>query len=108
MSAAIGKQTLEANVSSNTANTATGVPAFQATRRRIQPLGLNAKRVISKRYSLKDAKGRALEEWSDIVSRVVTHVSKAEKSPQKRDEFFAANERRDAGARVRAQYALPG
>jgi ribonucleoside-diphosphate reductase alpha chain len=39
---------------------------------------------------MKDAKGRALEEWPDIVRRVVTHVSKAEKSPQKRDEFFAA------------------
>jgi ribonucleoside-diphosphate reductase alpha chain len=53
-------------------------------------LGLNAKRVISKRYSLKDAKGRALEEWPDIVRRVVGHVSAAEKEPRKRDEFFAA------------------
>ncbi len=86
MSAAIGKQT-PANASSNTA---TGTPTSPATRRKIQPLGLNAKRVISKRYSLKDAKGRALEEWSDIVKRVVTHVSKAEKSPQKRDEFYDA------------------
>lgn len=86
MSAAIGKQTPAANASSNTAST----PSSPATRRRVQPLGLNAKRVISKRYSLKDAKGRALEEWSDIVKRVVTHVSKAEKSPQKRDEFYDA------------------
>ena len=59
-------------------------------RRKTQPLGLNAKRVISKRYSLKDAKGRALEEWPDIVRRVVGHVSAAEKDPQKRDQFFAA------------------
>ncbi|HEY6118421.1 MAG TPA: adenosylcobalamin-dependent ribonucleoside-diphosphate reductase, partial [Pyrinomonadaceae bacterium] len=57
---------------------------------KLQPLGLNAKRVISKRYSLKDAKGRPIEEWSDIVRRVVGHVSAAEKDPAKRDEFFAA------------------
>src|SRR5438876_11783958 len=59
-------------------------------RRKSPPLGLNAKRVISKRYSLKDAKGRPIEEWPDIVRRVVGHVSAAEKDPQKRDEFFVA------------------
>jgi ribonucleoside-diphosphate reductase alpha chain len=58
--------------------------------RRAQALGLNAKRVISKRYSLKDAKGRPIEEWTDIVRRVVGHVSAAEKDPTKRDQFFAA------------------
>ncbi|HKO45462.1 MAG TPA: adenosylcobalamin-dependent ribonucleoside-diphosphate reductase [Pyrinomonadaceae bacterium] len=84
MSAAIGKTTPDAKVSS-TNNTTT-----PAVRRKTQPLGLNAKRVISKRYSLKDAKGRALEEWPDIVRRVVGHVSAAEKDPQKRDAFFAA------------------
>ena len=81
MSAAIGKTTPAANASSTT------TPA-PATRRKTQPLGLNAKRVISKRYSLKDAKGRALEEWPDIVRRVVGHVSAAEKDAQKRDAFF--------------------
>ncbi|HAF15890.1 MAG TPA: adenosylcobalamin-dependent ribonucleoside-diphosphate reductase [Blastocatellia bacterium] len=91
MSAAIGKNTppvTDVNVSSTTPAT----PAAPATptRRKTQPLGLNAKRVISKRYSLKDAKGRALEEWPDIVKRVVTHVSAAERDPKKRDEFFAA------------------
>ncbi|HEV2884900.1 MAG TPA: adenosylcobalamin-dependent ribonucleoside-diphosphate reductase [Pyrinomonadaceae bacterium] len=85
MSAAIGKTTpASGNVSSANANPAT--PA----RRKMQPLGLNAKRVISKRYSMKDAKGRALEEWPDIVKRVVGHVSRAEKDPQKRDQFFEA------------------
>src|SRR5437899_1074538 len=54
------------------------------------PPGLNARKVVSKRYSLKDAKSRAIEEWSDIVRRVVGHVSAAEKVPEKRDEFFAA------------------
>jgi ribonucleoside-diphosphate reductase alpha chain len=88
MSAAIGKQTPAAEVSSQTG---TGTPATTPqVRRKTQPLGLNAKRVISKRYSLKDAKGRALEEWPDIVRRVVGHVSAAEKDPKKRDEFFAA------------------
>ncbi len=59
-------------------------------KRQILPLGLNAKRVIGKRYSLKDAKGNSLEEWSDIVARVVAHVSVAETDPQKHNEFFNA------------------
>src|SRR6266705_5430545 len=57
-------------------------------KRQISPLGLNARRVIAKRYSLKDAKGKSLEEWSDIVARVVAHVSVAETDPDKRDEFY--------------------
>ena len=81
MSAAIGKKNSNVNTSPSTP---------PAIRRKTQPLGLNAKRVISKRYSLKDAKGRALEEWPDIVRRVVGHVSAAEKDSAKRDEFFAA------------------
>jgi len=56
----------------------------------IAPLGLNARRVIAKRYSLKDGRGESLEEWSDIVARVVAHVSVAETDPQRRDEFFSA------------------
>ena len=95
MSAAIGKQTPAADVSSPRAaevssETATGSFTTGQVRRKTQPLGLNAKRVISKRYSLKDAKGRALEEWADIVRRVVGHVSAAEKDAQKRDLFFNA------------------
>src|SRR5687768_12673635 len=84
MSAAIGKTTPDAKVSS------TNNSASPAIRRKTQPLGLNAKRVISKRYSLKDAEGRALEEWPDIVRCVVGHVSAAEKDPQKGDTCFAA------------------
>src|SRR5438034_4074055 len=57
-------------------------------KRDIQPLGLNAKRVIGKRYSLKDAKGNSIEEWSDIVARVVAHVSVAETDPAQRDLFY--------------------
>src|SRR5882724_8601390 len=59
-----------------------------SVKRQIAPLGLNAKRVISKRYSLRDAQGRALEEWPDIVRRVVGHVSAAETDATKRDEFY--------------------
>src|SRR5450759_784183 len=59
-------------------------------KRQITPLGLNAKRVISKRYSLKDARAASLEEWSDIVARVVAHVSVAETDPEQRDEFFSS------------------
>jgi ribonucleoside-diphosphate reductase alpha chain len=78
MSAAIGRKTPMSISPSPTAARKTPV------------LGLNAKRVIGKRYSLKDAKGRAIEEWPDIVRRVVTHVSAAERDATKRDEFFAA------------------
>ncbi len=52
------------------------------------PLGLNAQKVVSKRYSLKDEKGEALETWPDIVRRVVGHVSKAETDPNKQHEFY--------------------
>src|SRR5438034_5108170 len=57
-------------------------------KRQTLPLGLNAKRVIAKRYSVRAAKSRQIEVWSDIVRRVVGHVSAAEKDSTKRDEFF--------------------
>ncbi len=59
-----------------------------ATGRGIKPLGLNAQKVVSKRYSIKDEYGEPLETWSDIVRRVVGHVSKAETDPHKRDMFY--------------------
>jgi ribonucleoside-diphosphate reductase, adenosylcobalamin-dependent len=55
-----------------------------------KPLGLNAQKVVSKRYSLKDANGNALETWADIVRRVVGHVSTAESDPLRRDAFYKA------------------
>src|SRR5829696_3956652 len=79
MSAAIGK---------TVGNTGAGSPAV-SPRRQSQQLGLNVKKVVSKRYSMKDLKGQPFEEWSDIVKRVVGHVSKAE-TGEKRDKFFAA------------------
>lgn len=70
----------------NLASTATA-PAKQRQR---HPLGLNAGRVVNKRYSLKDVQGQAIEEWPDIVRRVVGHVAVAETDPQQRDEFYSA------------------
>lgn len=52
-------------------------------------LGINAQQIVAKRYSLKDLKGNPLETWDDIVKRVVSHVSKAEKEFIKREEFTA-------------------
>src|SRR5688500_5474800 len=59
-----------------------------AKAREIAPLGLNAQKVVSKRYSLKDEHGEPLETWADIVRRVVGHVSKAETEPFKRKLFY--------------------
>ncbi len=56
--------------------------------RQVAPLGLNGRKVVAKRYSLKDAKGNSLEEWQDIVARVVAHVSTAETDPAQRDLFY--------------------
>jgi ribonucleoside-diphosphate reductase alpha chain len=63
--------------------------AAQSNRVR-KPLGKNAEKVVSKRYSLKDAQGNPIETWDDIVRRVVGHVATAEQNPQKRDEFYNA------------------
>ena len=59
-----------------------------AAAREIAPLGLNAQKVVSKRYSLKDENGEPLETWNDIVRRVVGHVAKAETDPFKREYFY--------------------
>jgi ribonucleoside-diphosphate reductase alpha chain len=79
MSATIGKKV---------GNTPAGSPVV-SPRRKSHELGLNARKVVSKRYSLKDSKGQPFEQWEDIVNRVVGHVSKAE-TGEKRDKFFAA------------------
>jgi len=53
-------------------------------------VGLNAQKVVSMRYSLKDINGAPLENWGDIVRRVVGHVSTAETDPVKREMFYDA------------------
>jgi ribonucleoside-diphosphate reductase alpha chain len=64
-----------------------GAAGTSLKRHEIQP-GLNAQKVIGKRYSLKDLNGEPLETWGDIVRRVVGHVSKAETDSVKRDYFY--------------------
>ena len=56
--------------------------------REIRPLGINAQKVVAKRYSLKDENGNAIETWADIVRRVVGHVSRAEKDSEKQRAFY--------------------
>src|SRR3954453_7247954 len=56
--------------------------------RQIKPLGINAQKVVAKRYSLKDEFGEAIEAWGDIVRRVVGHVSRAENDPEKQRDFY--------------------
>jgi ribonucleoside-diphosphate reductase alpha chain len=53
-------------------------------------IGLNARKVIAKRYALKDEAGNPIEEWGDICSRVVGFVAKAETDPYRREAFHAA------------------
>ena len=55
-----------------------------------KPLGLNAQKVIAKRYSMKDENGEAIETWQDIVRRVVGHVSSAETDEVERAQFYSA------------------
>lgn len=65
-----------------------GNGAGTASARDITPLGLNAQKVVSKRYSLRDENGEPYETWADIVRRVVGHVSKAEVDPAKQKLFY--------------------
>ncbi|MGD9561483.1 MAG: adenosylcobalamin-dependent ribonucleoside-diphosphate reductase [Pyrinomonadaceae bacterium] len=53
-------------------------------------LGLNAEKVVAKRYAAKDKNGEATETWADIVRRVVGHVSTAENDPAEREAFSNA------------------
>jgi Ribonucleotide reductase, all-alpha domain. len=57
--------------------------------REINPLGINAQKVVAKRYSLKDENGEPIETWGDIVRRVVGHVSRAETDQEKQRAFYA-------------------
>jgi ribonucleoside-diphosphate reductase alpha chain len=59
-----------------------------ASAREIAPLGLNAQKVVSKRYSLRDENGEPVETWDDIVRRVVGHVARAETDPAKQRSFY--------------------
>jgi ribonucleoside-diphosphate reductase alpha chain len=54
-----------------------------------RPLGLNAQKVVAKRYSMKDENGEPIETWQEIVRRVVGHVSTAETDPNERARFYS-------------------
>ncbi len=90
MSSVFESNVSDVNVVTNGSGYTNGNGNGQATalKRDIKPLGLNGQKVVSKRYSLKDLNGNAIEEWSDIVRRVVSHISKVETDPYKRDEFY--------------------
>ena len=82
MSKAFESAAVETRVEKNTEKI--GVPG----KREHKPLGLNAEKVVAKRYSLKDERGEPVETWSDIVRRVVGHVSTAETDPSEREAFL--------------------
>src|SRR5713101_3171710 len=63
-------------------------PAIEGMKTSSAAIGLNAQKVASKRYSLKDQQGSPIEEWPAIVRRVVTHVSAAENDFTKREDFY--------------------
>ena len=79
---------LESAISSFLEKNGVGTGAAAAQAREFLPLGLNAQKVVSKRYSIKDEHGEPLETWHDIVRRVVGHVSKAEIEPFKQKLFY--------------------
>ena len=79
---------LESAISSFLDKNGVGTGAGTASAREFVPLGVNAQKVVNKRYSLKDEHGEPLETWADIVRRVVGHVSKAETEPLKRRFFY--------------------
>ncbi len=53
-----------------------------------KPLGLNAEKVVAKRYATKNEFGEPVETWTDIVHRVVGHVATAETDPREREAFL--------------------
>ncbi|HEY2866527.1 MAG TPA: adenosylcobalamin-dependent ribonucleoside-diphosphate reductase [Pyrinomonadaceae bacterium] len=71
------------------AKTGNGNGSAVRREREIRPLGINAEKVVAKRYALKDESGNAVEAWADIVRRVVGHVSRAEKDPEKQRAFYS-------------------
>src|SRR5581483_3143927 len=70
----------------------TMTPAIvETTKTRTYPaVGVNAEKVASKRYSLKDNQGVPTEDWPAIVNRVVAHVSAAETDSSRREDFYQA------------------
>src|SRR6266542_1173505 len=82
--------------------------SFTPTERQLKSrtLVFNARKVASKRYSVKDLHGNPIEEWPAIVKRVIDHVSKAETDQAKHNEFHQAMTEIMLN-RVFAEHSLP-
>ncbi len=78
----------EIDVAGTSVDAIGGGQAAARSRRPVKPLGLNAEKVVAKRYATKDENGNAIETWSDIVRRVVGHISTAEKDAAEREAFY--------------------
>lgn len=79
-----------ANNGTNNKNGNTGVIETNTSTAKENPIGINAVRVIDKRYAWKDEAGAPTEDWLKIVERVVLHVATAEWQDEKRKEFTAS------------------
>src|SRR5215212_9944278 len=79
---------LESAVNSFLDKNGVGAGAGTGRARDTAPLGLNAQKVVQKRYSLKNEHGEPIESWDDIVRRVVGHVSTAERDPARQRLFY--------------------
>ena len=77
--------TIETNGGSSAAGT--HAAASPAVDRPFVPLGLNAEKVVAKRYATKNENGDPMETWQDIVARVVGFVSLAETNESERKAF---------------------
>lgn len=77
-------------VRGNPASKTNGNGTSAAPQRDIKPLGLNAQKVVAKRYATKNEHGEPIEDWIAIVHRVVGHVATAEHDLQARAKFLEA------------------
>lgn len=72
----------------NTTENPTGVSTTTAPMTNHAPIGLNAQKVLGTRYALKNEEGKPLENWAQIVERVVGAVAQAETNTNGRLEQF--------------------
>lgn len=77
-------------VTGNPASKTNGNGTSTATQRDVKPLGVNAQKVVAKRYATKNEHGEPVEDWTAIVHRVVGHVATAENDLQERSQFLNA------------------
>lgn len=66
---------------------ANGLADVASRASKVTPIGINAQRVMNARYASKNEAGEPVEDWSQIVERVVGAVALAETHEEKRTEF---------------------